>query len=61
MFDFDFKLTLHWFAREKEWRLYTEAGVYRSFKDLGQLEEATRLLIFNNCRLVLKDILPGEH
>lgn len=56
----DIKFTLHYFAKEGEWRLYTDSGQYVAFKELSRLEHAVRQLLKGNANLTLHMLKVDE-
>lgn len=41
----DFKVTLRWYADSKEWRIYTDAGQYTSFKSIDEIPKKLSSLL----------------
>ena len=41
----DFRLSLHWFAKTQEWRVYADNGDYWCAKSLAELPKAVAALM----------------
>lgn len=41
----DMKFTLHYFARDREWRVYSESGGYATFKTMDEFPRAIGVLL----------------
>jgi hypothetical protein len=56
----DLKMTLHWFAKDRQWRLYTDDGMYYCATNLDEIKEAIRKSLLASARTTLVKFSIGE-
>ena len=52
----DFKLTLHYFAKDDALRLYTDSGQYVNVKQLDEIPQAVKQLLSSSAKLTLETL-----